>query len=335
MNGSVNNHRKVGGFRFSELFAGVGGFGLGLTPLGGECAFSCDINPHSRMTYFANYRQVPSGNIRLVDPKAVPKHDILTAGFPCQPFSWAGKRQGREDSKGRGLLFGEIVRIAAALRPPVLFLENVAHILDIEDGEVVRDIRKRLRSVGYGMLVEPLDSSDYGVPQSRNRAYFVCFRRDLGIREFEFPAPTNKPVKVADILEPESSETRKLEVMENFRWVKNPKAEDPNRPIRLAVWNNGGQGRRVHSIEGVSPTLCAFGGRGVPSFLIGKTVRRPTVLECKRLMGFSDSFDLFGSTRIQALQLLGNAVIPSMVTLVGERILATPRKAGWKPGEEP
>ena len=107
-----------------------------------------------------------------------------------------------------------------------------------------------------------------------------------------------------------------------------------NRPIRLALWNNGGQGRRVHSVGAASPTLCAFGGRGVPSFKIGKIVRRPTVLECKRLMGFPDSFDLAASTRPQALKLLGNAVIPSMVALVGERILATLKDAGWKPGEE-
>ena len=138
---------EASSFTFAELFAGIGGFRVGLESLGGRCVFSSEIEPFTRELYTRNFGDVPAGDIQEVQGVSVPAHDLLVAGFPCQPFSALGDQPGFEDSKG--LLFREIVRILRSTRTPMFLLENVPGLAQCDEGKALRAIRDELRRAGY------------------------------------------------------------------------------------------------------------------------------------------------------------------------------------------
>ena len=190
------------GFRFVDLFGGIGGFRLALESLGGRCVMSSEIERHARATYRMNFNEWPRGDIRRILDEDVPEHDILCGGFPCQSFSIAGKGMGFTD-EARGTLFFEIARIVRARRPAAVFLENVAHLRNHDGGRTFAVIVRTLEECGYSVFWQVLDASRYGSPTSRKRVYIVCFRSDLGVRDFTFPVPTDEPVRLADVLVPD------------------------------------------------------------------------------------------------------------------------------------
>ena len=134
--------------RFVDLFAGLGGFHLAARQLGGECIFASEINPKLRATYKANFGQEPTGDIKKVDPKDVPPHDLLCAGFPCQPFSKAGEQMGWEDAV-RGTVFFNIVEILRYHKPKFVVLENVAHFVKHDEGNTYAKVKQSLESCGF------------------------------------------------------------------------------------------------------------------------------------------------------------------------------------------
>jgi DNA (cytosine-5)-methyltransferase 1 len=166
--------------KFIDLFCGIGGFHQALTNLNGKCVFSCDIDKKCRKVYEKNYGLTPHDDIINVDEKKIPNFDILCAGFPCQAFSNAGKKNSFNDK--RGTLFEHILRIAVEKKPSFIFLENVKHIKKIENGKVFNHIIKRINESGYYVNNETifeLSPHQLGVPQHRERVIFVCIRKDL------------------------------------------------------------------------------------------------------------------------------------------------------------
>ena len=188
--------------KFIDLFCGVGGFRWALEALGHNCVFSSDIDPHAQETYAINFGEKPFGDITSIDPLDIPGHDVVCGGFPCQPFSISGKQLGFEDA--RGTLLYHILQIAERHQPKVLFLENVKNYRGHNDGRTLATTLKLLDRVGYHCHHSLLNASSYGVPQKRERLYFVCFRKDLGLSEFSFPEPTKEDVAVEDVLLPSS-----------------------------------------------------------------------------------------------------------------------------------
>ena len=183
-------------FKFIDLFAGIGGFRMAMQNLGGECVFSSEIDEQARKTYYANYGDVPFGDITKESTKnCIPKgFDVLCAGFPCQAFSLAGKRLGFADET-RGTLFFDVAEILRRYQPKAFFLENVKGLVIHDKGRTFKTILKTLDEVGY-IVPDPeiVNAMFFGVPQHRERIYIVGFRKDLGIRKEEFVYPEQKEI---------------------------------------------------------------------------------------------------------------------------------------------
>lgn len=161
-----------------DLFCGIGGFRVALEKEGMKCVLSCDIDKNVREAYYQNFQDRPRGDITKINVTEIPDHDILCAGFPCQPFSIAGNRKGLNDINN-GRLFDEIIRIAKAKEPSVMLLENVKNILSIDNGNVVKTMEAKLNEIGYKVKKHVLNASYFGIPQARDRVYFVCLRKNL------------------------------------------------------------------------------------------------------------------------------------------------------------
>lgn len=177
-------------FTFIDLFAGIGGFRMALQNLGGECIFSSEWDEQAQRTYYANYGEVPFGDITKESIKQVipDNFDILCAGFPCQAFSLAGKRRGFAET--RGTLFFDVAEILRRKQPKAFFLENVKGLSIHDKGKTLETILNTLDEVGY-VVPHPqiLNAMYYGVPQHRERIYIVGFRKDLGIEKNDFIYP--------------------------------------------------------------------------------------------------------------------------------------------------
>ncbi|CAE8593715.1 unnamed protein product, partial [Polarella glacialis] len=169
----------------------IGGFRLGLEALGGQCVFASELHPTARAVYQENWpgeseRGVLAGDIRLVPADEVPEHELLTAGFPCQPFSALGEQQGLAES--RGLLFLHICRLLRTKRPPLALLENVPGLLETDEGRALQAVLDELRASGYRVAYRVYNSQSL-LPQKRKRVYIVCIRSDLqaACDSFRFP----------------------------------------------------------------------------------------------------------------------------------------------------
>lgn len=177
-------------YTFIDLFAGLGGFHLALEQLGCKCVFASELREDLRKQYEKNFKIKPFGDITKVDiKKGIPPHDILCAGFPCQPFSQAGKRQGFDDEKMRGSMFGYICEIIKEHKPKFVFLENVSNLMGHDGGNTWRVIEDKLDILGYDIEKEVLSPHEYNIPQHRKRIYIVGRRRNGQNKEFEFVFP--------------------------------------------------------------------------------------------------------------------------------------------------
>ena len=163
--------------KYIDLFCGIGGFHQALNRINAECILACDIDKDCRVVYKDNYGIEPVDNVKNIDEKTLPNFDILCAGFPCQAFSNGGKKLCFKDD--RGLLFDEIVRIAKEKQPKFMFLENVKHILKVSKCEVITYIKNKIAQIGYTLQLFQISPHNYGIPQQRERVYFVCVRNDI------------------------------------------------------------------------------------------------------------------------------------------------------------
>ena len=183
--------------RFIDLFCGIGGFRSAFDELGGECVFSSDFDKFANATYNENFGETPFGDITKIKANQIPDFDILLAGFPCQPFSYAGRTEGFED-KTRGTLFFDIIRILKHHRPKMFLLENVKGLKSHNKGETLKIIENSLKALGYNIHWAVIDSLKFGVPQKRERWYCVGFEKDI---EFNFPKGNNHKPTLREIID--------------------------------------------------------------------------------------------------------------------------------------
>lgn len=205
---SITRMTKTG-FTFIDLFAGLGGFHIALERLGGTCVFAAELQEHLRHLYEVNHGLRPAGDITKVAPAAVPEHDVLTAGFPCQPFSKAGEQLGFECTKQGGLFF-DVVEILAARKPTLFILENVPNLLKHDDGKTWKKIQKKLGlgGLGYHIDAQRYSPHNFGVPQIRERVYIVGSLEPL--TSFEWPERSNKETSIETVLDKSPADAKKL-----------------------------------------------------------------------------------------------------------------------------
>jgi len=194
---------------FVDLFAGLGGFHLAAKALGGQCVFACEIDEKLRTNYEANFGIIPAGDIKQINPKEIPKHDLLCAGFPCQPFSKAGDQMGWNDSI-RGTVFYNIVEILRNCKPKYIILENVAHFVRHDEGNTYSKVKMALEDLGYGIKHAQLSPHKFGVPQIRERMYMIG--QLGGLNGFEWPEPQTKgsELSIKDVLDKKTKEVTGL-----------------------------------------------------------------------------------------------------------------------------
>lgn len=306
---------------FIDLFCGIGGFRLALESLGAKCVFSCDKDRQARKTYQANFGEEPEGDITTIAADSIPDFNILCGGFPCQPFSIAGKQRGFKDT--RGTLFFEIARIIKAKQPKVVFLENVANLARHDDGNTLKVILDTLKGLGYDVHYQVLNAAHYGVPQIRKRIYFVCFRKNLQV-DFSFPEPTFEDVAVEDYLEENVDEKYYLDISSITFYKPDTNVRQLD-TYRMGYIGSISQGRRVYGVKGCAPTfvVSARGPAGsTEAYYINGRVRRLTPYEAKRIMGFPEDF-VFPVREERIYQQLGNSVAVPVVRMIAEKIVET------------
>ena len=293
---------------FIDLFAGIGGIRKAFEDKDTQCVFSCEWDKSAQKTYFANFGEVPFGDITKIEEKNIPSHDVILAGFPCQPFSMIGKREGFDDEKGRGTLFFDILRIIKYHKPKMLFLENVPGILTIQNGETFKIILKLLKDEGYDVFWNVLDSANFGLPQSRKRVIIVGFRKDLKITGFEIPTKNDaKPMLACDIIEdnPHGYSISK-HLQQSYLFKKDdghPQIIDKDSKVMCKTLCAS-----YHKIQRITGTFVRGGETGV---------RLLSEIECKRLMGFPDDFK-FPVSRTQMYHQLGNSVCVPVMKAVAD-----------------
>jgi DNA (cytosine-5)-methyltransferase 1 len=289
-------------FTFIDLFAGIGGFHQAAASLGGKCVFASEIDPHARHAYAANYELTPEGDITKIVSDAIPEHDVLFAGFPCQPFSIIGNRLGFDDI--RGTLFFEIARILEAKKPRMFVLENVKQLSRHNKGETLRVILHTLESLGYKVFCDVLNALDFGLPQKRERTIIVGFL----CHDVCFSFPTTKTAgKLEDILEPDSTVDNKFFASEH---IINKRLAKHTSKIKPSIWHENKSGN-ISSY----PYSCALRAGASYNYLLVNGRRRLTPREMLRLQGFPDTFKIKcndSQTRKQA----GNAVPVNMIKAV-------------------
>lgn len=313
---------KKSNFTFIDLFAGIGGMRLALEESGGECVFSSEWDRFCVETYSANFGEEPAGDITKINEKNIPPHDILTAGFPCQPFSLAGvskknslgKRHGFLDET-QGTLFFDIARILAEKRPKAFLLENVPHLKRHNKGKTYRVIFSTLEKLNYHVFDEIL-SSEFYVPQKRKRVFIVGFNKDyFPCVNFEFPRPVQEKKQTLDlILEDNVPEKYTLSA---HLWDYLVKYAKKHRE------KGNGFGYGLVDKSHLSRTLSARYYKDGSEILIcqgNNTPRRLTPRECARLMGFPDSF-VIPVSDTQAYKQFGNAVVVPLVGDIARGIL--------------
>ena len=208
--------------RYIDLFCGIGGFHQVLSKLGHECVLACDIDKECRKVYENNYGIKPVDDIKTLKVENIPEIDILCGGFPCQAFSNAGKKKSFDDN--RGLLFDEIVRIAKAKKPKFMFLENVKHILKVSNGEVIKYIYEKLDDIGYKVQNFKMSPHEYGIPQNRERIYFICVKNEIynePILELKYPKERLNNKSLERILEKDEKIIEKYRISEEINQVLN------------------------------------------------------------------------------------------------------------------
>ena len=292
---------------FIDLFAGIGGIRQGFEDQNTKCVFSSEWDKFSAKTYEANYGEPPYGDITQINEKDIPKHDVLLAGFPCQPFSNIGKRQGF-GHETQGTLFFDVLRILRYHMPKMFLLENVPGLLTIQKGETFRVILENLEDLGYTVFYDVLDAQNFGLPQVRKRVVIVGFHPDLNISSFAFPQGSNEVrVPVSSILEKKPKGYDISEhLQQSYLFKKDdgkPQVIDNTSDIQVKTLVAS-----YHKIQRLTGTFIKEGDTGLRLF---------SELECKRLMGFPDDF-LIPVSRTQMYRQMGNSVAVPMIKEVAD-----------------
>lgn len=318
--------------KFIDLFAGIGGIRSGFEQAGMKCVYTSEKDLHAQKMYSLNYGDMPDGDITSIVPSSIPDHDIILAGFPCQPFSISGQKLGFDDA--RGTLFFNILEIAKAKRPKVLLLENVKNLIHHDNGNTFKVITAALADLGYNVSHRILNARDFGVPQSRERMIIVASKADA----FDFDKlPLQPPVKLKDFLDPEGTDFEWLEPG-TYTLLDEAIVKTQTSGLRFAGYRTNGtmrtagirpntehlsrahrQQNRIYCAEGVHPTISSQEASGRFWILVDGRVRKMTLRECYRIFGFPEDFKLTGNTA-ECYRRIGNSVCVPMMKALAEEI---------------
>jgi DNA (cytosine-5)-methyltransferase 1 len=282
---------------FIDLFAGIGGFHYALHRLGLECVFAAEFNEMARKTYTENFKNISphlfdkdgiptplfAWDITEFPIEKIPDHDILCAGFPCQPFSQAGFKLGFDDT--RGTLFFDIANIIKNKKPKAFFLENVRGLRNHDNGRTFATIERVINELGYSFHHKIVSASDFNLPQLRPRIFMVGFRNDINDVSFEFPEPVERTISMSDVFD----------------------GAKVNREIGFTL-RVGGKGSSIED------------RRNWDAYYVNGEVRRIGPKEGKRMQGFPDSF-IFPVSKAEAMKQLGNSVAINAIEAVARKII--------------
>ena len=280
--------------------------------MGGICVFASEVDAEASRAYYANYGIMPHGDITSVQTDDIPDHDVLFAGFPCQPFSIIGNRKGFDDI--RGTLFFEIARILEAKKPSMFVLENVKQLSRHDNGKTLQIILDTLRDLGYTVYCDVLNAMDFGLPQKRERTIIVGFHDMV---KFSFPAEKTG-WDLSELLEPDKDVDKKYFASERIIRKRKEKHTSTHNP---AIWHENKSGNICSY-----PYSCALRAGASYNYLLVNGIRRLTPREMLRLQGFPDTFKIVcndSQTRKQA----GNAVPINMISSVLKEALLAKSKA--------
>ena len=317
-------------FTYIDLFCGIGGMRQGFDKAGGYCSFSSDIDKCSQDTYFKNYGEYPFGDITKIKARLIPDHDILVAGFPCQPFSQAGKKKGIKDT--RGTLFYDIVRILNEKKPKVALLENVQGLISNNNGETIKTILEVIQSIGYHCNISVdviksknlnllksearkmvLSSKDFGIPHNRKRIYIVIWRSS-SIKKFNYPKSKELKISVGDFLE--KNPDKKYTISDKL-WAGHQRRKKEN------LKNGKGFGYQLFDssskyINTISARYYKDGSEALIS-QENKNPRKLTPNELIKFQGFSNRFILCSSDQ-KSYEQFGNSVTVPVIEQLAKSI---------------
>lgn len=295
-------------YKIIDLFAGIGGMRLAFESFGCKTVFSSEWDKYAQKMYKANFGEIPFGDINLIDAKDIPDHDILLAGFPCQPFSIAGKQQGFTDT--RGTLFFNIESILATKRPQAFLLENVKRLTTHNEGRTFAVITEKLNQLGYKIYHKVLNSLDFGIPQKRERIYIVGFLSPI---DFKFPKPLGYYKPLSAILQKDE------EIPKNYFLSEELKQKRFNAlkiiPPNPSIWHEN-IGGNISPL----PYSCALRAEGSYNYLVVNGVRRLTDREMLRLQGFPDDF-IINIPYSQCRKVAGNSVTVPVIKAIANEML--------------
>ncbi len=317
--------------KFIDLFAGIGGFRKGFEDAGYECVFTSEINNACQEVYENNYGDKVFGDITKIEPKTIPNFDILLGGFPCQPFSISGKKKGFDDA--RGTLFFDICRIIDEKQPKVVVLENVKHLMHHDKKRTFKSILKTLTDLGYNVSHNILNAKNFGLPQNRERIFIIATKNSF----FEFEKIQKKQsVMLKDFLDTDGD----FEYLEKSEYtlIDHPKKQKTGLIFvgyrNKNTWKKGvrpntshlsrvhRQPNRIYSIEGIHPTIPSqeVSGRFFIYLPNEDKVRKLTLNECYKIMGFSSSFKKHFKKGEQYKQ-IGNSVAIPVIYEIAKSII--------------
>ncbi|MCL2071232.1 MAG: DNA (cytosine-5-)-methyltransferase [Oscillospiraceae bacterium] len=311
-------------FRFIDLFAGIGGIRLGFEHVGGCCVFSSEWDEQAAKTYEANFNECPHGDITKIKSADIPGFDILLGGFPCQPFSIIGDKEGF-DHETQGTLFFEIERILRDKLPKAFMLENVRNLTAHDGGKTFRTIILHLRELGYNVFYKVLNALDFGVPQKRERIIICGFLDDVDF-SFPFSAPHHEHRTLSDILEDESELDRSLWVKDRIRQSRFERMKTVLERPYITHENVGGSVTPHHY-------SCALRAGASANYILVNNERRPSPREMLRLQGFPDTFKVvvpYGAIKKQT----GNSVAVPVIKAVAEEMIKALKKYEWSKDNE-
>jgi len=297
--------------KFIDLFCGIGGFRVAMDEaclenhLLPECVFSSDIDQFCQDSYEANFGHRPAGDITKIDENDIPDHDILFAGFPCQPFSIIGQMHGFSDI--RGTLFFDIARIIDRKKPKAFILENVKQLVGHDHGKTLKVILQTLRDLGYNVQYAVLNALDYGLPQKRERVIIVGHRDPI---LFSFPSPVRPFKPLSEIIEKNIDQKHFAS-----EYIVKKRTEKHKSAYKLSIWHENKSGNICSY-----PYSCALRAGASYNYLLVNGERRLTPREMLRLQGFPDTYKIVvndGQARKQA----GNAVPVNIVKAVILKLL--------------
>ncbi len=296
--------------KFIDLFAGIGGIRLAFESVGYRCVFSSEWDKFAATTYQANFGEMPMGDITKIKARSVPDHDILLAGFPCQPFSIIGDKTGFEHET-QGTLFFNIEEILRIKSPRAFMLENVRNLRTHDKGKTFKVILHHLEELGYHVHYKVLNALDFGVPQKRERIIIVGFKDNV---DFDFPSPLAKSDRktISDILEPEECIDKSLYVKKTIKDRRNKTMKI--RPIDTYISHENVSGNVTpHNYS------CALRAGASSNYLLINNERRPSARELLRLQGFPESFKIVVSYS-QIRKQTGNSVAVPMISAVARQM---------------